>query len=184
MKIFLTYFKNEIMVVSLFIVLTVWALSTTVIAIRKQNHNYFVFVKEGNFQVKEELSEADENYLELIFVKRFIQLHYTYNSNNFESNLVNSSNYIKHSLWKEMESRISKDFDYIKGKNISQTAVTGDIKRKDYEYVVTIDVISQKETETLQRRFNVLLELEKVPRTNTNFFGLQVSKLEEKEVLR
>lgn len=181
MKYFLTFFKNEVLTISIWVILVIWAFFASIFALKKDYQIVFVKMKNDTLELSNKLSDADENYLEKIFIKRFVQLHYTYDNQNFESNLENSSNLISHDIWSDIKAKIDRQKEYIKDKQVSQTAVVERIVKKDFKYEITLNVISQKNSETFSRKFIVTLETKKIDRTNLNPFGFIITNLSEEE---
>ncbi|MFZ3229921.1 MAG: hypothetical protein WA160_06940 [Pseudobdellovibrio sp.] len=182
MNVFLTYYKKEVYIALIWFFLCSWALTATVGFLRKKDQIIFVKIKSDSVDIVRDLSEQDEFLLEKIFIKRFSQFHYTYDSNNFEDNLKSSSNYMKDDLWKSIGDKIRKQKDFMGGKIIAQTAVIEKIVKKDWKYEINLNLVAQKNTDTFMRKFKIILELQKVERTINNPFGLVVTSLNEEEL--
>lgn len=181
MKFYYIYHKNEILKAALGIVLFMWSLTATIAYIRKKDQIIFVKIKTDSVEIVKDLTEPDENYLEKIFIKRFSQLHYTYDSENFEQNLLQSKELMTTDVWKDNEAAIKKQKEYMLDKIIAQTAVVERIVKKDWMYEVDLNLLSQKNTETFQRKFKVTIEFKKIKRTIENPFGFEITRLAETE---
>lgn len=181
MAYFLTFFKHEVLSIVIWITLLLWSIFASVFALKKDYQIIYVKMKNDVLEISSSLNEADDNYLEKTFIKRFVQMHYTYDNQNFDSNLENSSNFMSDSLWSEIQPAIDRQKEYIKDKLVTQTAVVERIVKKDFKYEITLNVVSQKNSETLNRKFLVQLEIQKTDRTSRNPFGYYVAHLTEEE---
>jgi len=178
-----TYYKNEILKFVIWILLFIWCLTTSIAFIVKKDQIVFVKFSADSVEIIKDLSQEDEGYLEKIFLKRFSQLHYTYDSDNFISNISDSSNFIEPTLWSEINKKFQTNIAYFQDKQISCTSVIEKIVRKDNFYEVVLNLVTQENSRTLKSKLKVKIELKKVPRTIKNPFGFQVVKLDESEVI-
>lgn len=181
MKIFLTYFKNEVLTYSLCVVVGLWAVFASVFAIQKKDKIVYLKMNNDSLEVLSDLNDQDSKYLEKIFIKRITQLHYTFDNESFSANIDDLSLLLDDSLKEELNKKAVLRKEYMLDKTIAQTAVVEHMEKRDDTYVVTLNVLSQNNTNSLRHKVTVKMDLKPSKRTLSNPFGLVITKFEEDE---
>ena len=180
MKIFLTYFKYEVLKYFIYIILFLWALTMSIVALKKSDKVVYLKLYSDSAEIVTSLSEQELKHLEVIFIKRITQLFYTFNNDNFMTNFDDLKNYFSNSLKEQLIKNSLMKMSFMKDKTVSQTAVIEEIKKSDGKYLITLNVVSQTNSNLLKQKVMVSMRLQKTEKSIENPFGFEITEYEEK----
>lgn len=180
MKIFLTYFKYEILKYIIYLILFLWAVTMSFIAYKRSDRVVYLKIYPDSVEIVNSLTDDQYRHLEIVFIKRIVQLFYTFNNENYMSNFDDLKNYFSSSLREQLIKNSISKLSFMKGKSISQTAVIEEIKKSDGKYILTLNSMTQTNSNLLKQKVIVSVKLDKTDKSIENPFGLEVVEFEEK----
>lgn len=185
-RIFLLY-KTEILSACAIALLSVWALSSTVIAISR-NDKVVIFRINSDGE-SELIGEKNDGALAEPFIYRYVQLMYNYDSNSFESNVRKSLPYLSQEFWTKIKPDFIASIAKIKERRVVQsTAITTKVSKIDgnqYAFATQSEITKNssdgnRTTET--QMLKVLIQVKKVQRSLENPFGWEVQNVSEERI--
>ncbi len=117
------------------------------------------------------------------FLKFYLKNLYTFSSLDFLKNVGVATGYMSLDLWEKERSKILGQYEIITKDQITSVATIKKIfKEDDTEFVAIISISEKSRLSQEKRLLKLRLQLNKVPRSNFNPYGIEVRGYENEEI--
>lgn len=180
MKLFLRLHEREIIKYSIVGVLLFWALVVSIALLMKRDHLVVVKVDEYGTTVLTDSSPLVVSLETENFLNNFVGLFYNYTSENFDSHIERSLEFLDASVADKFIPKLNSMSDKVKTRQTLQTATAAKIvKVKDGHYQIEMVVNRTTGNEESPDSYKLDVELERTHRSLENPYGMLITKLEE-----
>lgn len=180
MLIYLKLHQSRLFIISLLLVLLLWALTVSIKLITTENKT--LLVRIDNFQtqiVSEGISTPLPVEIEN-FINEFFGFFYSYNSFNYDTHIDRALQLMNRDCALKFVPKLNAMSEKAKAKSIWQSSYAVEIVNlKDLEFEVKMRVTRREDVSESEDDFIIKLKLERVQRTAQNPYGLEVVELYE-----
>lgn len=114
------------------------------------------------------------------FAKMFVSKLYNFKPQTFEENVGFASSFFSISLWEQEESKMLEHMKNVAKEQISMTGVIQRIvKNSDSEYTIDAKIQEITRLNTQDRNLSLKIFIQRIERTKTNPYGIEVTRYEE-----
>ena len=187
MKRFYQLYRTRIVTAIALIMLGIWSLSSTAIALLKKDRIVVMKIDaNGDSAV---IGEAEDSPIAEPFFRRYVQYMYNYDSNSFESNVQKCLPLLSQSFWDKMKPDYLSSIEKIKERKVMQSAaITSKIAvlgNSTYAFSTQSTVskdLSDGKRIIEEQSYKLIMTIKKVPRTIENPFGWEVQNVTEERI--
>jgi hypothetical protein len=180
MKLLFNAYQKELLVFYLILILSLWAIIASYVAITKKDHTLLVGINQNGATIISSLDDKSELTLTKNFLRRFIGLTYNWDHNSFRENIELAGDLMSDELWSKKLSDFKLIETRIKESDIIQSAEILGITRLDenvYEVPVKTSIIRNGRNYSEQTKIRITLK--KIERNLRNPWGMEVINVSE-----
>lgn len=185
------------------IVAVAWAITATIAFLRQKPKTVLIGIDQNGTRVIESRMDPLFETEVVNFIRNFVQLYYSYESETFLKQVGEATEYFSENLWKRNEEQLSRQTESLKKESLSQITVLKTIEQLSVEkpkrgvntdgggspmdllrgkYHVTGEINISARLRRWMKGLDVQLSLRRVPRTERNPWGFVIDELEDKIV--
>lgn len=178
----LPYFKYQSLKWITFSFLTIWALTSTAIALRSNTKIILISLEEDGTRILRDGQDPALAKEKLNFLKEYLFYAYQYTEANYDRRITQAGSLMSDKLWKEKEEEFQRIWKKMKESPITQTARILDLRDLGEGYFeADIDVQIQSRLLERSTKTKVTLRIQPHKRTTENPYGWEIQSLHESE---
>lgn len=174
------FFREEVLRLSLIIVLGLWATSATVIAVLKKNETILIGVADGASYIISDSNESLRRKEIVSFVQAFAKNYYEFTPTNHAERISLAGDLMAKGLWESKREELKEVNERLKTEPLVQTAKVLSIDLINNETIeVSLQIEIAKRIETISTNLKVTLKVQARERTESNPWPIEITEIKD-----
>lgn len=184
MRLYFNLYFRQIFTSALIGILVLWAISASVVAMKKEIQFKILYVSQDNIQVLQENEEKLDNIFLQNFIFTYISYCYNYDKARFIANVSKCGDFMNPKLWASKQTDLKDAFASITKEKYTLATVIDGTPQILPNGNIQIDARSTKTTEVGQSslKVRITLEIKKVPFYKENMTHYEVQSAKEEPI--
>ena len=172
--------KKNVLKISLFAALFLWAVSASFVAMTKKNQVVLIGLDENGTRIISQKEDPLYRVEVKNFLLHFIESLYSFTPENFTENVGQAADLMSKNLWESKKSKLLGLSQKVSEQKIHHTTEVEKITKLEKNLFNIIFISKQKsKLKVWSRKISAKIQLSKTARTQENPWGMEVTSLEE-----